>query len=398
MPGIYSRLTLKLHSRRNGFFSRGVSGREDGSRFRFGQGYELLPALDAPRFALNSPKSAGMSVALVQTVPYFDTRTFRVPDYRAMLRVLVTGITGTATAFGLVAIVTVSSAWMVTLGLSRQPNGPYAYTKPTLRELALSNSAPMLLGTDQMPQLADVLVPAVTNADHAAQVRRSLAVPFIPMPTVAVARPAAAPAEPQRVVADAIPLPLVRPRVPEPAPVKLASASPEMPILAEKPLQRQVALPPVTRNPVLPPPGSRIALYDISGHTVYLPNGQRLEAHSGVGERMDDPNQIRVRMRGPTPPNIYRLTLREALFHGVRAIRLNPTDRDQMFGRDGMLAHTYMLGPNGQSNGCVSFKNYNLFLQAYMNGEVDRMVVVRNLSDAPARIADAMRDRVASAQ
>jgi hypothetical protein len=131
---------------------------------------------------------------------------------------------------------------------------------------------------------------------------------------------------------------------------------------------------------------------------VYLPNGQRLEAHSGVGERMDDPNQIRVRMRGPTPPNIYRLTLREALFHGVRAIRLNPTDRDQMFGRDGMLAHTYMLGPNGQSNGCVSFKNYNLFLQAYMNGEVDRMVVVRNLSDAPARIADAMRDRVASAQ
>jgi hypothetical protein len=47
-----------------------------------------------------------------------------------------------------------------------------------------------------------------------------------------------------------------------------------------------------------------------------------------------------------------------------------------MYGRDGMLAHTYMLGPNGQSNGCVSFKNYDKFLQAFLRGEVDRLVVV----------------------
>ena len=50
-----------------------------------------------------------------------------------------------------------------------------------------------------------------------------------------------------------------------------------------------------------------------------------------------------------------------------------------MFGRDGMLAHTYMLGPNGQSNGCVSFRNYDKFLQAFLKGEVDRMVVVPKL-------------------
>jgi hypothetical protein len=194
-------------------------------------------------------------------------------------------------------------------------------------------------------------------------------------------------------------LPLVRPHVPEAAPpVKLALASPEIPIVKEKPLPKQASLPPVTHNPVLPPPGSRIALYDISGHTVYLPNGKRLEAHSGVGNRMDDPSQIRVKMRGPTPPNIYRLTMREALVHGVRAIRLNPTEYDKMYGRDGMLAHTYMLGPTGQSNGCVSFRDYNAFLQAYLNGEVDRMVVVPHLSDAPARIAEAMRDRVAAAE
>jgi hypothetical protein len=36
--------------------------------------------------------------------------------------------------------------------------------------------------------------------------------------------------------------------------------------------------------------------------------------------------------------------LREELFHGVHAIRLNPVGGGNMFGRDGMLAHTYMLG------------------------------------------------------
>ena len=67
-------------------------------------------------------------------------------------------------------------------------------------------------------------------------------------------------------------------------------------------------------------------------------------------------------------------------FHGVRANGLNPADESKMFGRDGILAHTYMLGPNGQSNGCVSFSNYNAFLTAYLNGEVTRLVVVDHLA------------------
>ena len=32
-------------------------------------------------------------------------------------------------------------------------------------------------------------------------------------------------------------------------------------------------------------------------------------------------------------------------------------------GRTGLLAHTYMLGPNGDSNGCVSFRDYDAFLR-----------------------------------
>jgi type VI secretion system (T6SS) effector TldE1-like protein len=54
-----------------------------------------------------------------------------------------------------------------------------------------------------------------------------------------------------------------------------------------------------------------------------------------------------------------------------------------MFGRDGMLAHTYMLGPNGQSNGCVSFNDYEAFLSAFQNGEIDRLVVVEHLATEP---------------
>jgi hypothetical protein len=42
-----------------------------------------------------------------------------------------------------------------------------------------------------------------------------------------------------------------------------------------------------------------------------------------------------------------------------------------------------MLGPNGQSNGCVSFSDYPDFLDAYLKGEVDRLVVVEHLATAP---------------
>ena len=119
------------------------------------------------------------------------------------------------------------------------------------------------------------------------------------------------------------------------------------------------------------------AVYDISARMVYLPNGERLEAHSGLRESLDDPRQVTVRMRGPTPPGVYDLTEREKPFHGVRALRLNPVGGSAaVHGRAGLLAHTYMLGPNGDSNGCVSFKDYNRFLQAYLKGEVQRLVVV----------------------
>ncbi|WP_418292011.1 DUF2778 domain-containing protein [Methylobacterium durans] len=137
-----------------------------------------------------------------------------------------------------------------------------------------------------------------------------------------------------------------------------------------------LARPPAPPRPT-PSGGSGVAVYDISARLVTLPNGEKLEAHSGLGPSMDDPAHVHIKMRGATPPGTYDLTEREQLFHGVRAIRLNPVGGSAaVYGRAGLLAHTYMLGPSGASNGCVSFKDYNRFLQSYLRGEIQRLVVV----------------------
>ena len=122
------------------------------------------------------------------------------------------------------------------------------------------------------------------------------------------------------------------------------------------------------------------AVYDISAHTVYLPDGSKLEAHSGLGSGFDDPRSAKIRMRGVTPPHLYELTPREALFHGVQALRLNPVGGEEaIYGRAGLLAHTFMLGPRGESNGCVSFRDYNAFLNAYRNHGIRRLAVVASI-------------------
>ena len=90
------------------------------------------------------------------------------------------------------------------------------------------------------------------------------------------------------------------------------------------------------------------AVYDISARTVYLPDGTKLEAHSGYGDKLDDPRYVNEPMRGATPPHLYELEPREASFHGVQALRLKPIGEGGIFGRAGLLAHSYMLGPNGE--------------------------------------------------
>ena len=335
----------------------------------------------------------------------FDGPLMPLADCRRLVRTIGAGVAqslGAVITVGLlITSVTLGAAWIANSALVTGPqtavrsfNGP--------RTLALVTDAPVLSKTGGttfdskwqhasvgslplMPQgvmMADgapaamVPLPPKRVAERAARVPLPHERP--PMPPVEVAQvPAKAPAPvPVQVLAQA-PAEPVGPQTP---PQVVAKAAPQVAMVMPPANDKRGALPPQDAAKEMPKaPGDidgRTAVYDISARAVFLPSGEKLEAHSGLYDKMDDPRYVHVRMRGPTPPNVYDLTLREQIFHGVRAIRLNPVDERKMFGRDGMLAHTYMLGPNGQSNGCVSFKDYDRFLQAFLRGEIDRLVVV----------------------
>jgi hypothetical protein len=296
---------------------------------------------------------------------------------RRVFRSLVRGIgigLGTAAAAGaLVTTGTLAAAWMINAARATNPNlngktpsGPAA--------IALADPALVLAGaadiTGSIPVSADA---AATEAADAVTFATRWAGGMIPAAMAVVAEP------------------IVPPPPLEPARELAALAPPSQAVPLAAPAPAKPVTPPQThdKSTPLPDPDSRTAVYDIAAHTVYLPNGTKLEAHSGLGDKRDDPRYVNLRDRGPTPPNVYDLTLREQLFHEVRAIRLNPVGSDNMFGRDGILAHTYMLGANGQSNGCVSFKDYPAFLHAYLRGEVDRLVVVPHLGGTSWRTASA---------
>jgi hypothetical protein len=159
--------------------------------------------------------------------------------------------------------------------------------------------------------------------------------------------------------------------------LKLASASPDGGIAADG----------QDRAPDLTVYGKQTALYDITARTVYMPDGSRLEAHSGLGELMDDVRFVHVHDRGPTPPNVYELSFREKTFHGVKALRMKAVGESELFGRAGLLVHSHLMGPNGDSNGCVSIKDYDAFKKAFSDGAVKRLVVVKSVRDDAIKVA-----------
>ncbi|MGK6312096.1 tlde1 domain-containing protein [Neorhizobium sp. DT-125] len=152
-------------------------------------------------------------------------------------------------------------------------------------------------------------------------------------------------------------------------PTALAFAKPDNPM-------RETPAAPAPSAPNWPGIGAKVAIYDISNAVVHLPNGTRLEAHSGIGGMRDNPKFTHVKMRGPTPPGTYKLSMREKLFHGVAAIRLTPVDGRAPQGRTGLLAHSYLLRVRGDSHGCVAFAEYDRFLKAFQRGEITHMVIV----------------------
>lgn len=336
------------------------------------------------------------ATATLPDLPFFDAPALVGAAIRACRWTLRTATLGlsAAAAVGVSGLcATLAGVWIVTAivpdNLNTQAKPPAA-----MRTFAGTQFVTLTSTIPQAPErTADLTLEAKMARARALVAELGAAMPPPQLKRLEVVTIAPRPiASPLPEPAAAVPLPRANPGKAE-QPV----SAPLMRPVPEKPAAPQVAaLPPrpepAAPKPVVPPRAGaneltgvddRTAVYDISARTVYLPGGARLEAHSGLGEKMDDPRYIHVRMRGPTPPNVYTLTMREQLFHGVRAIRLNPVDGRKMFGRDGMLAHTYMLGPNGQSNGCVSFRDYDKFLQAFLDGEVNRLVVVESLNGAP---------------
>ena len=311
--------------------------------------------------------------------PLSTTKFFRCAKVAGSFGLLfdgtVIGIGAAAAVCALIGTIAWAALWIISTALATHP---HLDARGLIGPAAIALADPNLV----FASAADLSGSAETAGDPADaatfQDKWSLGTVPASVRKVVVELFRQAPVEPESPVAA---LPPVAPAArPVAAATQVAAATPEKRVAPEQAHNKSVPL---------PDPDSRTAVYDISAHTVYLPGGERLEAHSGLGEMLDNPRYVNAKDRGPTPPNVYDLALRGELFHEVRAIRLNPVGGDSMFGRDGILAHSYMLGPNGQSNGCVSFKDYPAFLHAYLKGEVDRLVVVPHLGSTPWRTASA---------
>jgi Protein of unknown function (DUF2778) len=369
------------------------------------------------------------------TSPTAHGRVFPPGNYRRFLNGVLIGLGTVVAVCALVAVVTVAAAWIINIALatnrymhalvplksgtealakydSTLASGPHAYKSARL-STAPADDPEVTFEAKWARAMAPAQVSAVTLvSEHAPGGANNLLsppphpldVPHSPgkseiVHARATLNPVAASAS---LLPSTLPLPPKPPEgwrtfpLPRPHPSKheiaglpLAHAAPQV---APSASTERISPQQVYNKSMSPPdPDSRTAIYDISARTVYLPSGEKLEAHSGLGDKLDDPRYVHVKMRGPTPPNVYDLTLREKRFHGVRAIRLNPVDDDKMFGREGILAHSYMLGSNGQSNGCVVFKDYPRFLQAFLSGKVDRLVVVPDRGTEPLRTARSRR-------
>ncbi len=239
------------------------------------------------------------------------------------------------------------------------------------------------------PRVAAAVAPVVEQGGGTAEAgvqTASLEPPAIPLPPVAVLLPLP-PARPAAALLPALaarPEPTGRRRLARLEAPPAPPSQPDHPGFFERMFGQAAARPGPALAYAAPEAGlgaagaseRTTAVYDIAAHLVTLPDGTRLEAHSGMGANKDDPRSVAEHMRGATPPAVYELTPREALFHGVAALRLTPVSGGNPFGRAGLLAHTYMLGPHGDSNGCVVFRDYKAFRDAYDRGMVRRLMVV----------------------
>ncbi|WP_246674685.1 DUF2778 domain-containing protein [Mesorhizobium sp. B4-1-3] len=232
------------------------------------------------------------------------------------------------------------------------------------------------------PQKPEIRQPETTTKPQMARAK--------PLPVAADTAPSTPTAASPRSGDQALPgVPNSKPMVADSKPGKRKAQASEMLAYAKPDTPERGGLGNAFRNLFSgPSTGNGVAVYDISARTVYMPDGSKLEAHSGLGSMVDQPRFVDRKNVGPTPPDTYNLSIRESRFHGVEAIRLTPASGRNKYGRNGLLAHTYMLrGGRAESNGCVVFKDYHRFLAAYKKGKIKRLVVVPRLTSSPTQVA-----------
>lgn len=290
---------------------------------------------------------------------------------------------------------------------------------PTPADAARADLPPFRMAP-AAPETASAVVdePSARPVRTVMDVRNFYAAGEIPQPSNWLFDPAVMPIRPAVVAAVPVPAPTAEPTVETVSAVPLPAANPlaagrvmagnepeDALTFAPRPPKKPkldaeiAALPPPMEEDVVPdepasPPAAaeapkdelryptredKFAVYDIRAKKLYLPSGKKLEAHSGYGAKMDNIRYVHVRMEGVTPPNRYSLKMREALFHGTEAVRMTPVGDGKMYGRNGFLLHPYLLGPRGDSNGCVSLADYDTFLAAFKRGEVQELVVVESM-------------------
>jgi Protein of unknown function (DUF2778) len=352
------------------------------------------------------------STATVADVTAFRGRDFSLGEFRrAVFGTFFVGIGSVAAVGAMIGCVTLAAAWAIA-GL-HSGNSDFKVRRP----FALGTAAVTRLETSRFEKTYREMARDMAKAVEVSAAVRALVPPApvqavkliifrAPPQTVAMQSGAPPNAAPDR--SAMTPLPSPRPVVAQQAApqrqlTRVASAQAAPEITGSVPVQstsifgnalRRLLAPqaPQNESALLATVDTHTAVYDIEAHVVYLPNGERMEAHSGLGQWIDDPGHVNMKARGATPPNVYNLVMREGLFHGVEALRLTPVGDTSMYGRDGILAHPYMLGPSGQSFGCVSFKDYEEFLRAFKRGEVNRIVVVPHLDGRLPASVHAGRD------
>ena len=106
-------------------------------------------------------------------------------------------------------------------------------------------------------------------------------------------------------------------------------------------------------------------------------------------------------MHGATPPHVYDLDRRaRRCSTASRRCGCTPVGGAEAipWTHRPVCTHSYLLGPRGDSNGCVSFKDYDAFLQRVSrSGKVKRMVVVASVDEPQISAESWERARTATA-